>query len=163
MRFLGGLIGFVLLLMSSASPGWAQSEADVLTTTAQTCKHYGGRAHFKSRTESVEFVTVLADACAGAQASLRDPSAPASRKAAAADFLQRLHGVRVAIGAIDSERFAAGRDRARPVQMMQDLRSSRGLVTESGEFLILRRAGVFAALERWVATGADFGLLAALR
>ena len=161
MRF---VVGFVCFLMLPAGFAGAQTAfADVAEATAKACVHYGGRAHFKSRTEAVEFVTVLADACAGAQATLLDPEAPVARKAAAATFLERLQGARAAIGAIDAERFAAARDKPRKGGTMVDLRASRGLVTLSGEFLILRRAGVLAALEEWVAAGADFGLLAALR
>lgn len=159
-RILAIMAFLVTVNAAASSPKAGASEIWDVTAS---CVHYQNRARFKSRTAEVEFVTVLADACAGAIATVGDPAAPDARKAAAERYLHRLHEARDAIAAIDGARLRAtprvtlGRARVR------DLRASRGLVTITGEFLILRRAGVFAALEDWVAEGADFTLLAALR
>lgn len=127
------------------------------------CTHYENRARFKSRITDIEFVAVLADACVGARTTLADPAAPTSRKAAAGRYLDRLEEARTAIAAIDGARIRAAPSPTGYGPRVRDIRASRRLVTVTGEFLILRRVGVFAALEAWVAEGADFALLAALR
>jgi len=144
---------------ASLSPAFAADDAGRISV----CKHYENRGKFMSRTTDVAFVAVLADACSGALSTLADPATPRARKAAAGRYLDRLQEARAAIVAIDGARMRAAPGPSVYGPRVRDMRASRRLVTLTGEFLILRHAGVFAALDAWVAEGADFALLAALR
>ncbi len=163
MRHIRVLVMSVLFAAALSAPLSSPAVAADPEGGASACTHYENRARFKSRTTDIEFIAVLADACAGARATLAEPAAPASRKAAALDYMARLEEARAAIGAIDGARLRAAHSGSVNGPRVRDLRASRRLVTLTGEFLILRRAGVFVALDAWVAAGADFGLLAALR
>lgn len=125
------------------------------------CRHYENRARFKSRSENVEFATVLADGCAAALAASvsRGPES-----AAASAFLDRVVAARNAVDAINARRLAdaAKRTDAGFSRQVRDLGRAFRLVSEAGEYLILRAEGVFSALDDWVASGARFSLAAAL-
>lgn len=163
MRRICILVMSVLFAATLAAPLSSPAFAADPRSGASACTHYDNRARFKSRTTDIEFIAVLADACAGALGTLAEPAAPASRKAAAQEYLVRLGEARAAIDAIDGARLRAAPSGLTNGPRLRDIRASRRLVTVTGEFLILRRAGVFAALDAWVAEGANFGLLAALR
>ncbi|MFN3615255.1 MAG: hypothetical protein ACK4WC_11965 [Rubrimonas sp.] len=144
-----------------ATQAWATEPAHkgraMIQAAVDACRHYENRARFMPRSGDVGFVTVLAEACAQAGVHAVEPG---PHRTAAMRFLLALGQVRAEIAAIDADRMRA--PPLRSAGAVRDLRASRGLVTETGEFLILRHAGVFAALDDWVATGADFELAAAL-
>lgn len=152
------IVAAIALVIAALSPPEARAGA----AAEQACGHYANRAFAKSRTADVEFVTVLAEACAAARAALADPATPPAQRVAAADYLDRVAHVRAAIDAINHDRLRRWRRPEGRSAAMSDLRAARGLVSPSGEFLILRRAGVFAALDAWVASGASFELASAL-
>jgi len=129
--------------------------------TRDACRHYENRARFKPRDGDVEYVTVIADACQRVSLRLRDPAVSVAERAAGATYLKRLADVRADIAAINATRLA-GRDRGESGLNRRDLRSALRLVSPSGEFLILRSAGVFTALRRWLAAGGSFDLARAL-
>jgi len=163
MRRIRILVAAALLAAAQAAAPPSPAVAADGMGPVSACTHYENRGRFMSRTTDIEFVAVLADACAGALATLADPAAPRSRKAAAGRYLDRLQEARAAITAIDESRMRAAPSPTAHGPRVRDMRASRRLVTVTGEFLILRRAGVLAALDAWVAEGADFALLAALR
>lgn len=130
----------------------------------KSCNHYANRARFKRRDAQVEFVTVLADGCEQALEAARDGARRAQAEAAAR-FLDRLGAAREAIAAMNAARIASAEARAtqpRFARVVRDLSRHYRLVTPSGEYLILRAGGVFDALGAWVASGAEFALIAAL-
>ncbi len=163
MRRIRVLVVIALFAAALSAPLSSPAVAAEPQGGVSACIHYDNRARFKSRTADIEFIAVLADACAGALTTLAEPAAPASRKAAALEYLERLQEARAAIAAIDGARLRAAPSGPLNGTRLRDIRASRRLVTVTGEFLILRRAGVFAALDAWVAEGAEFGLIAALR
>jgi hypothetical protein len=128
---------------------------------AATCNHYVNRARFKPRSGNVEPVTVLAEACPAALRSLQEPGREAP---AAQAFLTRLTAGYAVISRINGDRFAqnirAPSDRS---ARSQDFGRSVGLVSATGEYLILNAEGVFDALDAWALHRLDFHLHAALR
>lgn len=136
---------------------------DAETVGAGACRHYDNRARFLPRTgPDVEPIAMIADACAAAQAALSAPEADAATRAAAAAYLERLAAAHGEIRSINTERAApmfsaSGRLASASGQPpVRSLSRSMGLVTKSGEHLILRAGGVFAALQRWLAASAAF-------
>jgi hypothetical protein len=122
------------------------------------CHHYDNRARFLSRTTDIAFLTVLAEACVEARATVRGAATDSVERSAATTFLATLDAARGAISAINAGRIAQ-RHRDAAVQ-----RQGAGLrlVSTAGEYLILRQAGVFAALEDWIESGGRFALASAL-
>jgi hypothetical protein len=151
--------GFAALMIATQAGATepAHQGRAMIQAAVDACHHYENRARYMPRSGEVGFVAVLADACAQAGVHAVEPG---PHRTAAMRFLLALGQVRAEIVAIDTDRMRAPAPRA--AGAVRDLRSSRGLITETGEFLILRHAGVFAALGEWVATGADFELAAAL-
>jgi hypothetical protein len=141
----------------AAQPDAPQDEA----VFAATCHHYVNRARFKPRTGEVEPVTVLAEACPAALRSLQEPGREAP---AAQEFLSRLAAGHAIIATINGDRFAQNVRKPGAASLgAQDLGRSMGLVSETGEYLILNAEGVFDALEAWALQRLDFHLHAALR
>ena len=128
---------------------------------AAACRHYENRARFKSRAENVEFATVLAEGCGAALHALeaRGPDVAAARR-----FLDGVARARAEVDAINAGRLAAAARRAEPgfSRRVRNLLQEMRLVTETGEYLILRAEGVFEALDAWVADGGRFALATAL-
>jgi|OM-RGC.v1.021973319 hypothetical protein len=163
-------LAFLLLALmaapAAADPPGAPSLATMVATETRdawraACRHYENRARFKSRSENVEFATVLADGCA---AALAESASSGPEGAAARAFLDRVVAARHAVDAINARRLANAADRAGAgfSRQVRDLRRALRLVSETGEYLILRAEGVFLALDHWVASGARFSLAAAL-
>ena len=151
-----------IIVCAAAAVGQPRAAAQGLAPpTHDACRHYENRARFKPRDGDVEFVTVIADACQRVSVRLRDPAVSVTERAAGATYLKRLSSVRAAIAAMNATRLA-GRDRGESGVNRRDLRSALRLVSPSGEFLILRSAGVFTALRRWMAAGGSFDLARAL-
>jgi hypothetical protein len=141
----------------AAQPHAPQAEA----AFAATCHHYVNRARFKPRTGAVEPVTVLAEACPAALRSLQEPGREAPTAHA---FLTRLSAGYAIIAKINGDRFAQNiRGPGATSLSAQDFGRSLGLVSETGEYLILNAEGVFDALEVWALHRLDFRLHAALR
>ncbi|MGF1658528.1 MAG: hypothetical protein ACFCUS_03810 [Rubrimonas sp.] len=147
--------------LAAAPARAAPPEAGTDIAFAMTCRQYDNRARFESREEPVALVAALADACAEARATLARPATPEPAREAARAFLLRLDAARAEIGRINSARtrvaFAAreaalGAPRARIIHMGEMV----GVVSPTGEYLILRLGGTLAALEAWVAEGARF-------
>lgn len=121
------------------------------------CNTFVNRARFLPREEPVAFVTLLAEACEGALASL-DSREPAQRDAAAR-FLTRLSAFRDVVKTMNVERVygpAAGpasKPASRPRAM-----GAVGHVSATGEYLIAREMGVQRALSDWLDTGVAFSL-----
>jgi hypothetical protein len=122
------------------------------------CHHYDNRARFLSRTADIAFLTVLAEACVEAQEAVRGAATPSAERAAAKTFLATLDAARGAISAINAGRIS---QRHRDVALQRQGAGLR-LVSNAGEYLILRQAGVFAALEDWVQSGGRFILASAM-
>jgi hypothetical protein len=140
--------------------------APVLAAAAEpgvsACRHYDNRARFLSRTVDVEYVTVIAEACAEARTESADAAAPQDRRAAAERYLATLQQARAVIDWINEGRIAGQRSDAEAAARVSSLRERYRLVSPTGEYLILRQYGVFTALEAWVDTGASFSLASAL-
>lgn len=152
----------VTLVLAALLPLTAAAEVPAPLAGQAACHHYENRARFKARAGVIEFETVLAEACVAARAAQAAAQTPPAQRAAAADYLARLGEARAAIADINDQRLAVGPDVSAGVYRRRDLRSSFRLVNPAGEFLILRSAGVFAALDAWVAAGAEVELAAAL-
>lgn len=146
------------------APHAAAPEAAAAQGWRHACRHYANRARYRSRERNVDFVTVLAEGCARALADAGDRSADPVRAAASRDLLRRIAAARTVVNAINSARLtAAGRSRDGGFsRQVRNLSAEFNLVSETGEYLILRAEGVFAALDRWAAAGRGFALLAAL-
>ncbi|SDZ95621.1 hypothetical protein SAMN05444370_102319 [Rubrimonas cliftonensis] len=147
-----------------AGPGFAAGR-DVETVGAAACRHYDNRARFLPRSgPHIAPIAAIADACAGAQAAVASPEADAATRAAAAAYLETLAAVHGEIRRINAERAApmfSERGRLASAEGQSPVRSlsrSMGLVTTSGEHLILRAGGVFAALQGWLAASAAFAM-----
>jgi hypothetical protein len=156
-------IAAAVLAAALAAPASSQAAQPDPTEPAfaATCHHYVNRARFKPRTGAVEPVTVLAEACPAALRSLEEPGREAS---AARAFLTRLTAGYAVIARINGDRFAQSLRRPGPAApATEDFGRSLGLVSETGEYLILRAEGVFDALDTWALHRVDFRLHAALR
>jgi hypothetical protein len=152
-------LAFIAALL--AAPSQAAQPDATEPAFAATCHHYVNRARFKPRTGAVEPVTVLAEACPAALRSLEEPGREAS---AARAFLTRLTTGYAVIARINGDRFAQGVGRPEgAVQTTRDFGRSLGLVSATGEYLILHAEGVFDALDAWALHRLDFRLHAALR
>ncbi|APX90470.1 hypothetical protein BV394_12630 [Brevirhabdus pacifica] len=117
---------------------------------AQTCTHYGKRANG----DEVEpfYISALADSCEVALAQLaagpaRDNRAPMAQTRARV-FLERLTLLRQTVTAININRFLHVRTATQPTVAFKP-------VTKTGEYLIARRLGAFAAHRAFEAQ-ADF-------
>jgi hypothetical protein len=132
----------------------AQAAPAGTDTIEQTCRHYDNRARFESRAGRVALVVLLSQACEAAAATLGDPNASPDRRAAAEGFLERLTFAREQINMINASRarFATA-ERAGPDPFPQpqilDLSQMIGLVTPTGEYLILRLSGAMEAMAQW--------------
>lgn len=127
---------------------------------AAACRHYDNRARFLSRDSDVAFVTVLAEGCA---AALPMAESPQPSGALARLFLTRLAGARAMIGEINADRIRVAHAGAEGFSRgARDLGQAMRLVSDTGEFLILREEGVFRALGAWADSGVRFDLIAAL-
>lgn len=163
-------LSFCLVLLAAPvaaldpASGAASADAAEAREWRHACEHYANRARFRSRERNVDFVTVLAEGCAEALADAGDASAEPIRAAAARDFLRRIAAGRSAVNAINSARLtAAGTRRDWSFsRRVRNLSAELHLVSETGEYLILRAEGVFGALDSWAAAGRGFALLAAL-
>ena len=133
------------------------------TPGENACRHYENRARFKSRVVAVEHVTVLAEGCLAARAALDDPDASEAQRDAARRYLATLDAGRAVIRGINDDRLALRHRAGGATGGTKDLRASLRLVSAFGEYLILRDAGVFKALDDWVRSGGAFALAAALR
>lgn len=158
-----GLTAAVVVAAGLAGPAPAQLPVASMDAPAlAACHHYDNRARFKAREGDVEFVAVLADACAAARAALTREGGATAQGAAAERFLSLLGQGRATIVAIDRERMALAGETGAGRDVAVEFRRHRRLVSTTGEFLILRQVGVFAAMRAWVDAGADFTLARAL-
>jgi hypothetical protein len=151
----------------AAAPAAATGDGDRAEAWRATCTHYVNRARYKSREERVEFVTVVADGCAAALSTAEGAAtATAAERVAAERFLDRLTAARAAISEINARRLAVAAVRRAQddsfTRFARDLARDLRLVGATGEYLILRAEGVYAALDDWVEAGAEFALIAAL-
>lgn len=116
---------------------------------AKACNHYVNRARFKNRRGDAEFVTVLADSCLQARASLVIGSY-AERWAAQA-YLSRLLDLRDTVIEMNMTRLF-GADRT-PYSRLKHKVGSRiepvPKVSKSGEYLIAYRIGLVHAYRVW--------------
>lgn len=145
----------ILAAQAGATEGRTDARARI-EAAVNACRNYEDRAWLMPRSGDVGFIVVLADACA--QTGLH-AVAPGPHRIAAMRFLLALGAARTDIEAMDASRARVAESGA---ATDPGRRAAGRRVSESGEFLILRQAGVFAALGAWVATGADFELAAAL-
>lgn len=162
------LLVCLLLALAARSAAADPSGAPSLAASAESrdawsaaCRHYENRARFRTRSGDVEFPTVLAEGCVVALGAALSAGAEG---AAARSFLDRVVSARRAVDAINADRI---RDAVSDADQgfsrnVRDLGRALRLVSETGEYLILRAEGVFAALDAWVASGGRFALAAAL-
>ena len=122
-----------------------------------SCHHYENRARFKPRSGTLEFVTLLAEACSAAMVSLERPEP--RLHAAAESFLDRLVVLNQVIREMNTERIFGGRAlrQATPPEDGKRLHSLPG-VSDTGEFLIAHRMGLFTAMDDWLDSGGRFSL-----
>ena len=164
MRIAAARVAVLIAATLAAAPPTLAAQPDVTegeAAFAATCQHYVNRARFKPRSGRVEPVTVLAEACPAALRSLQEPGREAS---AAQAFLARLTAGHAVITGMNSDRFAQNiRGPGGASVKVQDFARSVGLVSATGEYLILRAEGVFDALDAWAAHRRDFQLHTALR
>ncbi|MEM0943782.1 MAG: hypothetical protein AAGI70_07520 [Pseudomonadota bacterium] len=165
-RAANALFGLLVLsLVPGVSVAGGESGAETALSRADLragCNHYQNRARFLTREGQVEFVTMIAEACAAAETSL-DGDNPGERQAAER-FLRRVLHLRDTIIEMNMTRvYGAQRDpRAQP--LTPDGKSAAGLgtpfgrVSDTGEFLIAHRLGLFRAYDAWLDSGANFSI-----
>ena len=137
-------------------PGPMPRDAELLRYD-KTCHTYQNRARFLPREGALDFVTVMAQGCTAARATLETGSV--RERSAAVGFLDRLAGLRETVIAMNTERFF-GKDagpRAEPASDPGVMRLPYE-VSEAGEVLIAHRMGLIAAFDTWRAEAGDIAL-----
>ncbi|MEM7240385.1 MAG: hypothetical protein AAF501_21500 [Pseudomonadota bacterium] len=163
--FAGSLAGFLGLQAASAAEtvpakaGWLPSGAG---DWRSGCNHYQNRARFLPRDGTIEFVVLLADACAAAEASLT--STNEHERWAAEWFLQEVVDLRDTIVDMNMRRVYGDTQTpsASPLTPDGSGRITRTIeiarVGKWGEYLIAHRMGLFSAYDTWLDSGASFSI-----
>ena len=125
---------------------------------AKACATYENRARFLPRSETVDFVVMMAEGCRAAQATLA--SGGPGRRAAAVAYLGRLVELRDTVIAMNTDRaYGPGAGpRSWPIERSAGELRAFGGVSRTGELLIAQRMGLLAMFDRWRAGAPDFRL-----
>ncbi len=149
---------FALVLTVGTFAGNGARATELAQDHVSACSHYENRARFKSRVRLVDFVTVLAEACRAAQASLIGNRA--RERQTALVFLDRVAELRALIVQMNVQK------RLRPVEtadvdaLSNFARASKlPRVSAAGELLIAHRMGLIKAFENWLESSPNFALV----